>query len=320
MEKNGTLVKKIEKMADFQMRKATHIQFLENCLAQNVIPKGLLLEKKVMVGENSNLQDTVDRALQKFSLELIRLACEDHSKQLNDSKGVMLELEDDLKKHLDDEGKFNEISGQIFSKTEQKKNKIVEKQKKKLEKLVDARDCFITGITAAAGKSKQSKSEQNKNHSVPQTQAEGENQRKQTTADGETKKSDSVHKASEPKKKSKPQKKGKPVTSNLNQQKKRVNQVSQPTKSQPNAEKEQKNEKSPGSVKKPSTYAEAIQTGKFSSAKKTRQQVLDKTIQVLITCLQELKETADSSESHPAESGNNRKRPVKKFSGGKKQF
>ena len=72
MEKNETFVRKIEKMADFQMRKTTHIRFLENCLAENMIPKGLMLEKQIMVGGNSNLQDTVDKALKKFSLELVR--------------------------------------------------------------------------------------------------------------------------------------------------------------------------------------------------------------------------------------------------------
>ena len=83
---------------------------------------------------NSNLQETVDKALQKFSLELVRLVCDDHFRQLNESKGKMLELEGDLKKHLYDEHKFNNICSEIFSKTETNKNKIVEKQQKKLEK------------------------------------------------------------------------------------------------------------------------------------------------------------------------------------------
>ena len=49
-----------------------------------------------MVGEGSNLQETMDKALQKFSLEIIRLVFEDHSRQLNESRGKMLKLEDDL--------------------------------------------------------------------------------------------------------------------------------------------------------------------------------------------------------------------------------
>ena len=69
--------------------------------------------------------------------------CDDHSRQLNNSKGKMLELEGDLKKHLNDEHKFNNISSEIFSKTEAYNlNKIVKKQQKKLEKLINARDCY----------------------------------------------------------------------------------------------------------------------------------------------------------------------------------
>ena len=94
MEISGTLVKKIEKMADFQIR-ATHIRSLENCLEANVVLKGLLVEKKGMIEENSNLQETVDRALQKFSLELIRLVSVDHFRQLHESKKQMLEIEEE---------------------------------------------------------------------------------------------------------------------------------------------------------------------------------------------------------------------------------
>ena len=171
MEKNGTFVRKIEKMADFQMRKATHIRCLENCLAENVIPKGLRLEKQMMVGGNSNLQETVDKALQKFSLELVRLVCDDHSHQLNESKGKMLELEGDLKKHLNDERKFNNISSEIFSKTETNKNKIVEKQQKKLEKLINARGCYIVGVTKAGSTPRTDSQEGNQSSSDPKTSA-----------------------------------------------------------------------------------------------------------------------------------------------------
>ena len=66
-----------------------------------------------MVGEGSNLQDTVDKALQKFLLEIIRLVCEDHSRQLNESRGKMLKLEDDIRKHLNYDRKFNNISSEI---------------------------------------------------------------------------------------------------------------------------------------------------------------------------------------------------------------
>ena len=102
---------------------------LENCLAENVVPKGLKLEKQVVVGEGSNLQETVDKALQKFSLEIIRLVCEDHS-QLNEPRGKMLKLEDDLKKHLNDDRKFNNISSEIFQKKKKRKIQLLKNMRK----------------------------------------------------------------------------------------------------------------------------------------------------------------------------------------------
>ena len=65
-------------------------------------------------------------------------------------------------------------------------------------------------------------------------------------------------------------------------------------------------------------YAEAIKTGTTGTAKKSRQQVLDTTIQTLITCLQEVKEFAVLSESQARGNGNSRWRFGKKFSGKKK--
>ena len=82
-----------------------------------------------MVGEGSNLQGTVDKALQKFSLEIIRLVCEDHS-QLNEPRGKMLKLEDDLKKHLNDDRKFNNISSEIFQKQKKRKIQLLKNMRK----------------------------------------------------------------------------------------------------------------------------------------------------------------------------------------------
>ena len=161
METLGQLLKKkkkkIEKMAEFQMRKATHIRFLENCIEENVVPKGLMLEKKIMVGERSNLQEIVDRALLKFSMEIMRLVNEERHRQLHNSKGDMLQIEADLKRELNDEAKFNEISGEFFSKIEHKKNAIVEKQQKKLANLIDKRDGCSTRFSKHNKKSQKKK-------------------------------------------------------------------------------------------------------------------------------------------------------------------
>ena len=67
--------------------------------------------------------------------------------------------------------KFNDISSDIFSKTETNKNKIVEKKttEKKLEKLIADRDCYIAGVTKAG--SKQGTDQVRENQSSSSSQA-----------------------------------------------------------------------------------------------------------------------------------------------------
>ena len=135
METRETLIRKIEKLADFQMRKSTHIRFLENCITESVVPKGLKLELRVQVGENTRLQNVVDRILRKTSMEITRIESDEHYLQLQESKPKMTELENKVRKMTSNEGEFNIITHNIFTKTEAKKNKIVDKQTKKLSKL-----------------------------------------------------------------------------------------------------------------------------------------------------------------------------------------
>ena len=89
----------------------------------------------------------MDRALLKFSSKIMRLVNEEHYIQLHSSKGDMLQIEADLRRELNDEAKFNEISSKIFSKIDHKKNSIVEKQQKKLANLIDKRDDCFTRFT-----------------------------------------------------------------------------------------------------------------------------------------------------------------------------
>ncbi|KAH3696836.1 hypothetical protein DPMN_084316 [Dreissena polymorpha] len=108
-------------MADFQMRKSTHIQFLENCIDENVVPYELMLKLQVEVGENGRLQELVDRILYKTSMEIARLVRDEHYVQLQESKGSMKHLELLLKEKMKDEGEINIINASIFEKTDNKK-------------------------------------------------------------------------------------------------------------------------------------------------------------------------------------------------------
>ena len=317
METLGHLLKKIEKMAEFQMRKATHIRFLENCMEENVVPKGLMLEKKIMVGERSNLQEIVDRALLKFSMEIMRLVNEEHYRQLHNSKGDMLQIEADLKRELNDEAKFNEISGEIFSKIEHTKNAIVEKQQKKLANLIDKRDGCSTRFSKHNKKSQKNKKEI---HTAPSIR---QNKSKDTVGNmmsAKVAKGKKIHPTKTP---SQPKQRLNATLhdiDNRNGYKKNSCQAKSPMDSSVKSLKQPKNGQSPGVIKNVSTCAKASKTGITKNTKKTKEEVLDTTIQALITCLKDLKKTDASLGLQRGRSGNNRRKSRKKWNVEKKQY
>ena len=47
-------VKDLMKMADIQMRHSMHTRFLENCLSESFVPKGMQLNLKIYIGEDSD--------------------------------------------------------------------------------------------------------------------------------------------------------------------------------------------------------------------------------------------------------------------------
>ena len=84
--------------------------------------------------------------------------------------------------------------------------------------------------------------------------------------------------------------------------------------------KQPKNGQSPGSVKNVSIYAKASKIGITNITKKIKEEVLDTTIQALITCLKDLKNPDASSGLQQGGSGNNRRKPGKKSNVEKKQY
>lgn len=143
------------------MRKSTHIRFLENCITESVVPKGLKLELRVQVGENTRLQNVVDRILRKTSMEITRIVSDEHYLQLQESKPKMTELENKVRKMTSNEGEFNIITHNIFTKTEAKKNKIVDKQTKKLSKLTETRDCYTDHVSQSEAETSRAKQSNN---------------------------------------------------------------------------------------------------------------------------------------------------------------
>ena len=94
---------------------------MENCVTESVVQKGPKFQLQVQVGENLRLQKTVDEILRKTSMEITRVVSDEHNLQLQESKPKMTLLEDKLSKFTKDQGEFNAITHNIFTKIETKK-------------------------------------------------------------------------------------------------------------------------------------------------------------------------------------------------------
>ena len=130
METKETIIRKTENLADFQMRKSSHICFLENCVTESFVTKGLKLQLQVQVGENMLLQKRVGEILRKTLMEITRVESDEHYLQRLESKPKMILLEDKQRKFTKVKGEFNTITHRILTKFETRKNKIVNRQTK----------------------------------------------------------------------------------------------------------------------------------------------------------------------------------------------
>lgn len=309
MEKHKREIKKI---ADFQMRKSTHIRFLENCVAESVVPKGLRLNLQIQVGENSRLQEAVDRMLKKTSLQICYMIKEEHTTQLHESRGTMAELENKLKSDLSDKGKFNDIAADIFKSTEEKKNKIIDRQEKKLKSLLNERDGDVIFISEDLPKNKtqqaqrrnstqkfgktnikplqNTKQHQNKEqpkHQVTSTQKIGRNTTRPKPAQNKTQHDQKCQSTT------------KNVPNNVNEKE------ASPQNS--------KNFKTLGTNKVNKTYKEALTQG-------INKQELQKSISTLISCLQDLQKTEGLFVSRTDTSGESKNNFNKKSNVGKRRW
>lgn len=308
-------IHEIKKMADFQMRKSTHIRFLENCIAEQIIPKGLKLKLKVHVGVNTRLQETVDRILEKTSLEICNLVKEEHSLQLHESKGKMIELENKLRKVTSDEGNFNEVTAEIFTVTEEKKNKIIDRQQKKLQSLLTAR--YKTKVDAVSNTATVHEHDPNNvnhgkkfNSSVPQKSAKQTYKTKKNQYKKEYKKKNSYIKAKQNNTFKKKQGQSTSNTSDaviLSPTAEKSSTVRTDYSHQPS-----KNSPTLGTTRK--TYSEAVQQGKTH-----QNQQLQQSINTLITCLQNLQKTEGLFVSKPDGNGNSTRNISMKRKGEKRQ-
>ena len=68
MASNDPWITQLEKLAEKQMKSVLHVKFLEECLSDELIPKGFEIRVKVSIGndpEDMELQSSVDKLLEK---------------------------------------------------------------------------------------------------------------------------------------------------------------------------------------------------------------------------------------------------------------
>lgn len=308
-------VKDLMKMADIQMRHSMHTRFLENCLSESLIPKGMQVNLKIHIGEDSDeIQTVVNKILEKTLLEITRVVRDEHQKQLVDSKPKMKELEKQLREKVRDRDKISEINSQIFQITEMKKNEILEKQNKKLSRLRTARDASDSSIKKHTDSSQTAK-ENGVNGGGKKQKHSKKRKNKKSTAVPQNKQPELKTKSSSLRSDmncdSNSQQTANPVNRKTKDQDSPVIDLTKETGKNSNRDTRQKNYQSLGSNQK-NSYAEAVKRGNSKANLQTA-------ISNLITCLQNFQETEGLSEYKTEKNGGKPKGRKPHYRGERKQ-
>ena len=131
----------LEKLAEKQMKSVLHTKFLEECLSEEIVPKGLQLKLQVGVGndpEDQELQASINKLLTKTSLHVLNLIREGHMRKTRVLANSIEEVRRKIKERMSDKQLFD-MDTSIFKKTEEKKNIMSEKHRKKLTHLQQQR-------------------------------------------------------------------------------------------------------------------------------------------------------------------------------------
>ena len=110
-------------------------------MTNELVPNGSRLKLKVNVGNNPEdleLEASVDRLLERTSIHIVDIVKEGHLRKAKYLGRVIKEERGKLKKDLSDDQMFD-MNSSIFKKTEDKKNVLMEKHKKKLADLTQRR-------------------------------------------------------------------------------------------------------------------------------------------------------------------------------------
>lgn len=126
---------KLRQLAEKQMKSCLHAQFLEECLTENVIPKGLQLKLKVNTGSDSGeLQNSIDGLLRRVSAEICEQVRDEHLRKSETYGKEMEQIRNELMKSMDPQELFS-TDEKISQLTEEKKEVLKQGHKKKLNYL-----------------------------------------------------------------------------------------------------------------------------------------------------------------------------------------
>ena len=110
----------LRKLAVNHMKSSLHARFLQNCINDDIVPKGLRISLKVIVGNYSaELQNDIDALLQKVSVEICERVRADHLRRAHSIGQSIEELRKSLEHKLSNND-FNTMENDIFKETEEK--------------------------------------------------------------------------------------------------------------------------------------------------------------------------------------------------------
>lgn len=292
------LQKRIENLAEKQMKSSLHARFLQNCIESECVPDGMLLKKKIYVGKDfSDLQKSVDNLLKKVSLDICERVKSAHQQKVRQI-GVEIEsLRDTLKDKSGDEG-ITEFDLSVFERTEAKKNSILDKQNRKLKSLQNKSRTPTTPTPENSTVKPRPKQKKKQNKKQNQNPKQSKQMNTSAGKQEKTKESDMNKPGKKPSK-----------AQNANQ-----TPQEEATKENPN---QPKNFQTSGTKK---TYAEAITKGAEVNVQETLVTILSS----LKTLLENQRicperETEDSSVKTTRTNGRRKRKGNKKFKEGNKQ-
>lgn len=126
----------LQKLATKQMKSDLHAHFLQNCIDNAVVPKGLRLNLKIHTSsESQDLQRAVDSLLKKVSFDIMERIVEDQRRYGSELSKTIEEERKKAIKHLSSEQLF-ETEADISENTEKEKDTVMQRHEKKLSNLI----------------------------------------------------------------------------------------------------------------------------------------------------------------------------------------